>query len=354
MINLFEKIPLLKTISKSRWLQFSIVFPTMIIFLAFLYAGIFGTPVGNKNIIIVFVWIFWWILLIGFMMPFGSRVWCLICPFPIIGEWLQRMSFIRARKGDSVAGLASKYFGKNKPWPKKQRHIWFQNFGFLFLAVFSPFLVTRPFVSFIILGGLFVVSTILSLIFKQRAFCMYLCPVGGFLGLYSMTSKIGLRAKDVELCNRIKKGEEFDFDYGIAACRLSCPTGIDASSYVALIGKGMYKEALEVIRDASPFAGVLGRVCTHPCETECVRKELEEPISICRLKRFVADSVGYNDMKPNEKFKPLYKEKIAVVGGGPCGLSCAYHLARKGYEAVIYEALPVAGGMIRVGIHSYR
>ncbi|MEK6728097.1 MAG: FAD-dependent oxidoreductase [Candidatus Omnitrophota bacterium] len=354
MIDLFEKLPFLLKVCKSRWLQFIIVFPTLLIFIVFLYAGIFGTPVGNKNIIIVFVWIFWWILLIGFMVPFASRIWCLVCPFPIIGEWLQRMAFIKVRTSDTLSGLKSKYFGKNKPWPKKHRHIWFQSLGFLSLAVFSPFLVTRPFVSFIVLGGLFAAATALSLIYKQRVFCMYLCPVSGFLGLYSMTSKLGLRAKDVELCNRIKKDEEFNFDYGIAACRLSCPTGMDASSYIALIGRGRYKEALEVIKEASPFAGVLGRVCTHPCETECVRKELDEPISICRLKRFVGDYIGYNEMQPAQEFKPRYKEKIAIIGAGPAGLSCAYHLVRNGYQTTVYEALPVAGGMIRVGIPSYR
>lgn len=345
MIDLFSKIPLLRTIAKKKGLQFFLIFPNLVFFYIFLLAGIFGTPVGNRNIIIVFVWILWWVMLIGFMVPFGSRIWCMVCPFPVIGEWLQRRAFVKVRR---------QYYGWNKPWPKSRRNIWLQNIGFMCLAVFSPFLVTRPFVSLIVLGGLFLAATVLGLIFKQRVFCMYLCPVSGFLGLYSMTSKLGLRAKDVELCNRIKKGEDFNFDYGIAACRLACPTGMDASSYIALIGCGMYKQALEVIREASPFAGVLGRVCTHPCEAKCVRGNLDEPISICRLKRFIADDVGYNGMKPSQEFKQLYSQKVAVVGGGPAGLSCAYHLARKGYKTTVYEALPVPGGMIRVGIPDYR
>ncbi len=355
MMNLFDKIPLLKRICKSRWLQFIIVFPTLVIFIVFLYAGIYGTPVGNRNIIVVFVWILWWVILIGLMVPFGSRIWCLICPFPIIGEWLQRRSFVRVRAGNNTPGLKSQYSGCNKPWPKKRRHIWLQNFGFLCLATFSPFLVTRPFVSFLVLGGLFGVATVMGMIYKQRVFCMYICPVSGFLSLYAMTSKLAMRAKDVELCNRIKEGheDEFNFDNGLSACRLSCPTGIDASSYVALIGKGMYSEALEVIREATPFAGVLGRVCTHPCETECVRGDVDEPISICRLKRFVADYGGYDGMKPEQEFTPLHDEKVAVIGSGPTGLSCAYQLARKGYEATIYESLPVAGGMLKVGIPNF-
>lgn len=354
MIDLFLKIPFLRTIAKKKWLQFALIFPNLIFFYIFLLAGIYGTPVGNRNIIIVFVWILWWVMLIGFMVPFGSRIWCMVCPFPIIGEWLQRRSFTKVRTTDALSGLRSQYYGWNKTWPKKRRNIWLQNIGFMCLAVFSPFLVTRPFVSLIVLGGLFLVATIMGLIFRQRVFCMYLCPVSGFLGLYSMTSKLGLRAKDVEICNRIKKGEEFNFDYGIAACRLACPTGIDASSYVGLIGNRQYKEALEVIREATPFSGVLGRVCTHPCETACVRGRVDEPIAICRLKRFVADYTGYNGMRPSRDFKQLHPEKIAIVGGGPCGLSCAYHLARSGYKTTVYEALPVPGGMIRVGIPDYR
>ena len=356
MFDFFEKIPLLKTIAKHRWLQFVIVFPTLIFFYIFLLAGVFGTASGMHNIMVVFVWILWWIMLIGFMVPFASRIWCLICPFPIIGEWLQRGAFIKVRTGNNVPGLKNKYFGCSKPWPKKARHIWLQNFGFLCLAIFSPFLVTRPFVSVIVLGGLFIIATILGLIYKQRVFCMYLCPVSGFLGLYAMTAKLALRAKDVELCNRIKKGKEkeFNFDDGIAGCRLSCPTGIDASSYVALIGKGMYKQALEVIREATPFAGVLGRVCTHPCETECLRGKVDAPISICRLKRFVADYVGYEEINYREKFKIQHQEKVAIIGAGPAGLSCAYYLARKGYETTVYEAQNVPGGMIRLGIPDYR
>lgn len=355
MVDLFEKIPLIKTIARKRWLQFILVFPTFIIFYILLMAGVFGTPVGNKNVIVIFVWILWWVMLIALMMPFASRIWCLVCPFPIIGEWFQRMAFIKVRKGNNVPGLRSRYFGGKKPWPKKLRNIWIQNFGFLSLAIFSPFLVTRPMVSLIVLGGLFFVATVIGIIYKQRAFCVYVCPVSGFLGLYSMASKIAVRAKDPELCNRTKTGKEkdFNFDNGIAGCRLHCPTGMDASSYIAYIRNGMYKEALEVMREATPFVGSLGRVCTHPCESECLRNKVDDPVSICRLKRFTADYVGYDGTEAIKEFQPLYKEKVAVIGSGPVGLSCAYHLAKKGYDATVYEALPVAGGMLRVGIPNF-
>ncbi|MGR3304291.1 MAG: FAD-dependent oxidoreductase, partial [Candidatus Scalindua sp.] len=352
-LDLFEKIPLLKTIAKSRWLQFALVFPTFIFFYAFLIAGIFGTPVGPRNVIVVLVWILWWVMLIGIMVPFGSRIWCLVCPFPIFGEWLQRRAFVKVRTGNNIPGLKNQFFGLNKAWPKKLSNIWMQNIGFLFLAMFSPFLVTRPIVSVIVLGGLFVVATILGTIYKHRVFCVHVCPVSGFLGLYAMTSKLSLRAKDPELCYRIKSGEDFVFDDGLAGCTLACPTGIDAGAYVDLVKNRMNKRALEVIQEATPFSGVLGRVCTHPCEKDCLRGKIDEPISICRLKRYIADDVGYEDV-PTREFNKVYEEKVAIIGGGPAGLSAAYHLSKKGYETTVYEALPILGGMIRVGIPDYR
>lgn len=199
-IDLFEKIPLLKRFVRMRSFQFLVVLPNFFLFYLFLIAGLFGTPVGNRNIIIVFIWIFWWFMLITVMVPFGSRVWCTVCPLPSIGEWVQRMSFIRVRYDKETK--KHWFFGLNKIWPKRLKNIWLQNIGFLILACFSVFLVTRPIVSVIVLGGMIVIAVILGLIYRYRAFCMYLCPVSGFLGLYSMTSKIGLRAKDYEICKR--------------------------------------------------------------------------------------------------------------------------------------------------------
>lgn len=199
-IDLFEKFPLLRRFVRMRSFQFLVILPNFFLFYLFLIAGIFGTPVGNRNIIIVFIWIFWWFMLITVMVPFGSRVWCTVCPLPSIGEWVQRMGFIKIRYNQEIK--KHRFFGLNKIWPKRLKNIWLQNIGFLILACFSVFLVTRPIVSVIVLGGMIVIALILSLIYKYRAFCMYLCPVSGFLGLYAMTSKIGLRAKDYEICKR--------------------------------------------------------------------------------------------------------------------------------------------------------
>ncbi|MCH8120561.1 MAG: 4Fe-4S binding protein [Planctomycetes bacterium] len=200
-IDLFKTIPFLKKFCKLRSFQFLVIFPNLVIFVFFLYAGLFGSRVGNRNIIIIFVWIFWWFLLITFMVPFASRVWCVVCPFPFFGEWFQRGALIKVRSG-KTGGLRNKMFGLNKKWPKALSNIWLQDIGFLALCTFSALFLTRPIVSVIVLGGLFVIATILAFFYRQRAFCMYVCPVSGFQGLYAMTSMIELRAVDPEVCRR--------------------------------------------------------------------------------------------------------------------------------------------------------
>ena len=135
-------------------------------------------------------------------------------------------------------------------------------------------------------------------------------------------------------------------------CTNACPNAVNAHGYVAMIAQGKYQEALEVITRTLPLPGVLGRICPHPCETACRRDEVDEPISICTLKRFVADQVDIDDLPQVDI--PTRGERIAVIGAGPAGLTVAYFLAKDGFKVTIFEALPVAGGMLRVGIPDYR
>ena len=137
-----------------------------------------------------------------------------------------------------------------------------------------------------------------------------------------------------------------------APCSLTCPAHINVQGYVQLIKQGKDAEAVKLIMDRLPLPGVLGRVCPHPCEEECRRNSVDEAVAICNLKRFAADQIDWSTFTmPKAEPRP---EKVAIVGSGPAGLSCAYHLARKGYQCTIFEALPVAGGMLRVGIPDYR
>ncbi|MDZ4165428.1 MAG: FAD-dependent oxidoreductase [Smithellaceae bacterium] len=141
---------------------------------------------------------------------------------------------------------------------------------------------------------------------------------------------------------------------GTSPCKAACPAETSAQGYVALIKAGRYREALDVVREYNPFPRSVGRVCNHPCESECNRGQYDSPVAICQLKRFVADWVQEQGEEPSESIPAPAGERVAVVGAGPAGLSAAFHLARMGYRVTVYEALPVAGGMMRVGIPSYR
>jgi NADPH-dependent glutamate synthase beta subunit-like oxidoreductase len=139
-----------------------------------------------------------------------------------------------------------------------------------------------------------------------------------------------------------------------APCQMSCPAGIDIPSYVTLIGMGQDAEAIEVIRNDNPFPWVCGLVCTRPCEFMCVRGRIDTPVSIKFLKAFAAERALSNGQYKNPAKMPDKNQKIAIIGAGPAGMSAAYYLALMGYTVKIIEALPMAGGMMMVGIPRYR
>jgi len=146
-------------------------------------------------------------------------------------------------------------------------------------------------------------------------------------------------------------GPDFLYGESEAPCGVACPAHLNIPGYVALIAKGKFKEALDLIRRRMPLPSVCGRVCLNPCETECRRQEVEKPIAIEALKRFVTDSVPQE--RPNAL--PQWQgEKVAIVGSGPAGLAAAYDLIRMGYGVTIFEALHLAGGMLSVGIPGHR
>jgi NADPH-dependent glutamate synthase beta subunit-like oxidoreductase len=136
-----------------------------------------------------------------------------------------------------------------------------------------------------------------------------------------------------------------------APCQQACPAGLNAPAYIALIAKGKNKEALELIRRDMPLPSVCGRICVAPCETDCARKELDDPIAIMALKRFAHDNTPY---EAPERVTQTEDHTVAVVGSGPAGLGAAYDLIRMGYGVTVFEALPVVGGMLAVGGPTYR
>ncbi len=138
-----------------------------------------------------------------------------------------------------------------------------------------------------------------------------------------------------------------------APCQAACPVGTNAGLYVSLIAQGRYDEALQVAAEPNPFPCICGRVCTAPCEDACRRGEFDAPIAIRDLKRFATDHGTPTPRKVTPP-KVTYDERVAIVGAGPTGLSAAYYLARRGYQVTIFDAMPVAGGMMGVGIPDYR
>ncbi len=145
------------------------------------------------------------------------------------------------------------------------------------------------------------------------------------------------------------------YESGAAPCKATCPAHISVQGYIKLAAQGKYDEALELIKKENPFPAVCGRICPHPCEQECTRNGIDEPVAIDDIKKFIAD----RELEEGKQFIPEklfdYSHiKIAIVGAGPSGLSCAFYLAQKGYSITVFEKLDEPGGMLKYGIPSFR
>ena len=136
-------------------------------------------------------------------------------------------------------------------------------------------------------------------------------------------------------------------------CSAACPVGNDIAAFIQKITEGDFEGAWNLIKEENPFPGVCGRVCFHPCESKCNRRDYDEPIAIHALERFVSDFASSLNKKM-KKVPGARKYKIAVIGSGPAGMSCAYHLAKLDYNVTVFESSSLAGGMLRTGIPSYR
>jgi NADH-quinone oxidoreductase subunit F len=134
-------------------------------------------------------------------------------------------------------------------------------------------------------------------------------------------------------------------------CQHTCPVGMDVPAYIALIRAGRIDDAYKVLKRTNPFPSVCGRVCRHPCELKCRRGHLDEPVAIMHLKRFITDHAKRSEAEP---LGIIRREKVAIIGAGPSGLSAALELKKRGYGVTIFEELPEAGGMLRWGIPAYR
>jgi formate dehydrogenase (NADP+) beta subunit len=159
--------------------------------------------------------------------------------------------------------------------------------------------------------------------------------------------------------NTITFSDKPDVQYPIgkvdsSPCMEACPAGVNVKAYVSLIAAGKFHEALHVVREKNPLPGICGRVCTHPCESLCNRNQIDAPVAIRSLKRFVADYELDHPIPKPQKTAGTRKEKIAIIGSGPAGLTAAHDLAKSGFHVNIFEELSEPGGMLIAGIPSYR
>ncbi len=144
-------------------------------------------------------------------------------------------------------------------------------------------------------------------------------------------------------------------DLFLSPCENACPASVNVPGYMALIATGRFMDAYNLVRQENPFPAVCGRICTHPCETRCRRTQLDEAIAISDLKRFVADYAFQHETPSSTDIVFLKNGKsVGIIGAGPSGLTCAYYLARLGYDVDVYERQQVAGGVLRYGIPEYR
>jgi plastocyanin len=218
-INLMQTWPWLKKIFKLRSFQFLVILPNFIVFYLFILSSLGGSPVGNRNIAIIFVWILWWFVLKAVIVPLGGRLWCMICPLPAPAEWLSRRTLTGVKYIQKpFKKLHHRFTGLQKDWPKLLDNIWLQNILFLALISFGMILITRPVATAFMFLAILLMSLALALIYRRRVFCQYLCPVGGFLGTYSMASVTELRAIDRDICRKHKEKSCFSGGPGGWAC----------------------------------------------------------------------------------------------------------------------------------------
>jgi polyferredoxin len=226
-----SEVPLVKRLLRGRWLHWGLTTATLAVFVVVILTGLFGTPAGNRNFGIIYVWLVWWALLKIVLVPFTGRAWCSLCPIPAPGEWLQRRAMIQPRPGGRLYTLGKK-------WPRILRNIWPQNLGFLALALFSALILTSPFVTGLILLGFILVSFALSLVFERRAFCRYLCPIGGFVGVYGQVAPVAVRIKDPAVCAaHVEKTCYTGSDTGYGCPYFNVPSQLVDNTYCSLCGE---------------------------------------------------------------------------------------------------------------------
>lgn len=236
-------IPAIRRLLQGRWLQWGVTVLTLAVFLVAILTGLFGTPAGNHNFGIIYVWLVWWAVLKLILIPLFGRFWCSVCPIPAPGDWLQRRRMIVPRPRGKLYTYATTWFRQTirpgaRPWPRFLRNIWAQNFGFLAIALFSALILTSPLATALTLIGFVVVSLVVSLLFERKAFCRYLCPIGGFVGIYGQVAPLAVRVKDPAVCAaHTQKNCYTGSDLGYGCPYFNLPMRVETNTLCSMCGE---------------------------------------------------------------------------------------------------------------------
>ncbi|MBM4085473.1 MAG: 4Fe-4S binding protein, partial [Planctomycetes bacterium] len=220
-VDLFRLLPWLKRLLKWRGLQFATQVPTLALLYLMVLAGLLGTKVPGRNIAIMLPWVVWLFLLAAVLVPLGGRLWCLICPLPVFGEWLQRRAITEVRPGQTGA-YRNRFFGLFRRWPQSLTSAWPRTLAFLIVGTLGTLLVCKPKATAWALIILTLLPLGMALVWELRAFCRYVCPINAFIGLYAMAGRLAVRPTKVETCRQCQ----------IRSCQLGnergwpCPYGL--------------------------------------------------------------------------------------------------------------------------------
>jgi 4Fe-4S binding domain len=239
--------PVVRNLLRQRALNWTVMTAAFVGFILAIAAGILGTAAGSANFGIVFVWIVWWGLLMGALLPLGGRLWCFICPIPAPGEWLQRKALVDPPANEAAGLLSIDDPGRPAQrwtlswgwrWPKSLRGIWLQNVGFLGVALFSTVILTRPSATGWVLLAFLAGAVGLAMFFERRSFCRYVCPVGGFIGLYSLVAPVELRVRDPLVCQDHRTKDCYlGNEAGYGCPWLEQPWTMDRNAYCGFCGE---------------------------------------------------------------------------------------------------------------------
>ena len=221
-VDLLKGSAFLNRMVKSRWPQLLLISLSMLMIYVVILTSVFGTKVSGRNLGVLLMWAVWLFLLVVVLTPLGGRSWCTICPLPVLGDYLQRRSFILPVAG-RTKNYNHKFFGLNLKWPVRLSNNWLRLVVFLLLTTFSTTLVGIPRVSGLAVLSLLLIPTLMALVWELRSFCRYVCPVGVYVGAYSKMSVLAIRNKSQKVCEQCKpqycqRGSEAGW---------ACPYGIN-------------------------------------------------------------------------------------------------------------------------------